>query len=78
MTYVVTSGHVVSLKSGRMVAPRDEVSNAEARENPRLIERGVLTERDKRKAKPASKQPASEPESKSAAPSSEPEKEVQK
>jgi hypothetical protein len=57
MTYVVTGGHPETLKSGRSVAPRDEISNSEARQNPRLIERGVLTERVEAK-KPASKSPA--------------------
>ena len=55
MTYVVTGGHVETLKSGRSVAPRDEISNAEARRNPRLIDRGVLTERAEAPKKPASK-----------------------
>lgn len=65
MTYVVAGGHVESLKSGRLVSAGNEISNAEARENPRLIERGVLIERPAKKPKSkASTTPAPEPEEK--------------
>ena len=47
MTYVVTSSHQETLKSGRQVFPGQDVSNKEAEENPRLIERGALTQRQK-------------------------------
>jgi FtsZ-interacting cell division protein ZipA len=43
MSYVVTSPHVRTLKSGRMVHPGQEVSDEEAADNPRLVERGDLT-----------------------------------
>lgn len=79
MSYVVTSGHVECLKSGRLVAPGASVPSTEAKQNPRLIERGALTEQPvKGKSKPASKSPAPEPESKPPAPKQEPEKEDQK
>lgn len=50
MTHVVTSDHVESLRSGRLVAPGEEVSDTEARQNPKLIDRGVLSERPKAKS----------------------------
>lgn len=66
MTYVVTGGHNECLKSGRMVTAGAELSNTEARQNPRLIERGVLVERA---AKP---KPKATPQSTPAKPDQEP------
>jgi len=74
MTYIVTSNHPECLKSGRMVVARDEVSNTEARQNPRLIERGALTERAEAPKKSAPKPPA-KPDAKPHAPKTAPEKE---
>lgn len=62
MTYVVAGGHVESLKSGRLVSAGTEISNAEARQNQRLIDRGVLIERPTKKSKPNASTPAPEPE----------------
>ncbi|HVQ60380.1 MAG TPA: hypothetical protein VMS60_15880 [Solirubrobacterales bacterium] len=42
MTYLVTSDHVESLRGGRMVGPGEVVSDAVAKENQRLIDRGRL------------------------------------
>jgi hypothetical protein len=68
MSYVVASGHIECLKSGRMVTAGTELSNTEARQNPRLIERGVLIERAaKPQSKPAKSTPA-KPDSKNPAP----------
>lgn len=75
MSYVVTSGHVECLESGRMVAPGSDVSNTEARQNPRLIERGLLREKAKPRPKAQSK-PAVKPET--TAPESEQSKEDDK
>jgi hypothetical protein len=50
MSYRVTSSHVEALHDGRTVGPGDSISDADAKKNPRLIERGVLVkEPDKRK-----------------------------
>jgi len=52
MSYRVTSGHVETLHDGGMVGPGDTLSDADAKKNPRLLERGVLVkEADKRKPK---------------------------
>lgn len=49
MSYRVSTSHVESLHNGRFVADGDVVSEADAKDNPRLIERGVLVkEPDKR------------------------------
>lgn len=74
MTYVVTppNGHPETLQSGRLVAAGDEVSNAEARKNSRLIERGALTEHaEKRKSKSAPKPVEPAPEIPAPAPEKE-------
>lgn len=50
MSYLVTSDHVEPLHDGRMVGPGDVVSDADAKKNSKLIERGVLEkEPDRRK-----------------------------
>lgn len=45
MTYLVTSSQHITLKSGRLVHPGQEVSDIEAEESPGLIDRGALTQR---------------------------------
>jgi len=50
MTHVVESGHVETLTGGRMVAPGEEISDAEAKRNQKLIDRGVLSKRPEKKA----------------------------
>ena len=50
MTHVVESGHVETLTGGRMVAPGEEISDAEAKRNPKLVDRGVLGKRPEKKA----------------------------
>lgn len=50
MTYLVNSEHVESLRGGRLVGPGDEVSDADAKRNQHLIDRGVLTKRPGRKS----------------------------
>ncbi len=42
MSYRVRSSHVETLHDGRMVEPGASISDAEAKKNPRLVERGVL------------------------------------
>lgn len=42
MSHRVVSDHVESLCGGQMVGPGDQVTDAEAKRNPRLVERGVL------------------------------------
>ena len=51
MSYRATNaGHVESLHDGRMIVVGDTVSDADAKKNPRLVERGVLEkEPDQRK-----------------------------
>jgi hypothetical protein len=49
MTHVVESGHVETLTGGRMVAPGEEISDAEARKNQKLIDRGVLSKRPEKR-----------------------------
>jgi hypothetical protein len=51
VSYVLTSDHVEPLHDGRMVGPGDVVSEADAKKNPRLIERGVLI-KEPEKSKP--------------------------
>ncbi|HEY6731897.1 MAG TPA: hypothetical protein VI039_12855 [Solirubrobacterales bacterium] len=51
MSYRVASSHVESLHDGRMVEPGASVSDADAKKNPRLVERGVL-EKEPGKRKP--------------------------
>lgn len=58
MSYLVTSSHVEPLHDGRMVGPGDSISDADAKKNPRLVERGVLVkEADKRKPKAEKSEP---------------------
>lgn len=78
MTYVVRSDHMETLVSGRTVARGEEIPTAEARKNPRLIERGVLVGRPSKttKTKPVPKPPVT-PEEKTA-PASAPKKEESK
>lgn len=54
MTYRLTSGHVEPLHDGRLIGPGDTVSDADAKKNPLLLERGVLT-KEPEKAKRADK-----------------------
>ena len=42
MSYRVNSSHVEALHDGRMVEPGASISDADAKKNPRLLERGVL------------------------------------
>lgn len=51
MSYrVKPAAHVETLRDGRMVGPGDVVSDADAKRNPQLVERGVLLrEHDKHK-----------------------------
>ena len=50
MSYLIVSDHVECLHDGRWVGPGASISDADAKKNPRLIERGVLVkEPDKRK-----------------------------
>lgn len=50
MSYRIVSSHVESLHDGRTVGPGDAISDADAKKNPRLTERGVaVKEPDKRK-----------------------------
>ena len=67
MSYRVHSSHVEALHGGRTVAPGERVSDAVAKQNPRLIERGVLVkeEAERRKSTPrkaeSGQQPAESP-----------------
>jgi len=51
MSYRVASSHVESLHDGRMVEPGASITDADAKKNPRLVERGVL-EKEPGKRKP--------------------------
>ncbi|HUB99099.1 MAG TPA: hypothetical protein VMS11_04680 [Solirubrobacterales bacterium] len=60
MSYRVVSNHAESLSDGRIVAPGDHVSDADAKKNARLIERGVLVKEADRH-KPAARKTADGP-----------------
>jgi hypothetical protein len=53
MSYRVTSSHAEPLRDGRMVGPGDSISDADAKKNPQLVERGVLVKKPE-KQKPKS------------------------
>jgi hypothetical protein len=46
MTYIVFSDHVECLRGGRMVAPGTEISDAVAKKNEPMINRGVLVKQE--------------------------------
>jgi len=59
MSYLIVGDHVESLHDGRWVGPGDSISDADAKKNSRLIERGVLVkEPDKRKQRAQTTDPA--------------------
>lgn len=50
MSYLIVGDHAESLRDGRFVGPGESISDADAKKNPRLLERGVaVKEPDKRK-----------------------------
>lgn len=56
MSYRVNSSHLESLQDGRFVEPGEMVLDADAKRNPRLVERGILVkEPDPRKRERAEK-----------------------
>lgn len=55
MSYRVVTNHPESLQDGRTVAAGDRVSDADAKKNPRLIERGVLVKEEAERRSPAAK-----------------------
>lgn len=63
MGYRIVGDHAEALRDGRMVGPGDRISDADAKKNPRLIEREILVkeaDRQKPQAK-ESRDPAPEP-----------------
>lgn len=67
MSYTVISTHVESLHDGRTVEPGESLSDADAKHNQNLIDRGVLT-KDAERRKPSSKtEPSQKAEQEAAA-----------
>lgn len=62
MSYRVVSSHPEALVDGRTVAAGERVSDADAKKNLRLIERGVLVKEEAERRKPTVKSPAPEQE----------------
>lgn len=66
MSYVISSDHLEALQDGRVVESGTRLSDAEAKKNPKLLERGVLVKEPERH-KPSAKKSAKESGHESAA-----------
>ena len=64
MSYVVTAAHPITLDTGRMVGPGEEVKQLKERDphNAELLESGQLTKRAVKTTKPKKTPEASPPE----------------
>lgn len=67
MSYIVLSDHLEALHDGRLVEPGTSLSEADAKKNPRLIERGVLEKEPERRKSPKKEAASSEVGQESAA-----------
>lgn len=66
MSYVISSDHLEALQDGRVVESGTRLSEAEAKKNPKLIERGVLVKETERR-KPSAKESVKSADAESAA-----------
>jgi hypothetical protein len=67
VSYTVTSTHVESLHDGRTVEPGDSLSDADAKRNQTLIDRGVLVKDAERRKPSAKTEPSQKAEQEAAA-----------